>query len=68
MSLKSKELKNLPNNFDNALTRTLSLRKTAMHNPELKQTLVGTFKELIDEQWIEPVEVDCDICGICHIL
>ena len=58
--LKSEELKNLPNNFDNALTRALSLRKTAMRNPELKQTLVGTFKEPIDEQWIQPVDVDCD--------
>ena len=59
VTLKSEELENLRNNFDNALTRTLSLRKTAMRNPELKQTPVGTFKELIDEQWIEPVDVDC---------
>ena len=51
---------NLKKYFDNALTQTLSLRKTAMLNPELKQTLVGTCKELIDEHWIEPVDVDCD--------
>ena len=57
--LKSEELKKLPNNFDNVLTRAL-LRKTAMCNPELKQTLVDTFEELIDEQWIEPVDVDSD--------
>ena len=63
LNLKSEKLKNLPNNFGNALMRTLSLRKTAMRNPELKQTLVGTFKELIDEQWIEPVDVDCDQPG-----
>ena len=55
------ELKNLANHFDSALKRTLLLRKTAEHNPELKETLTGTFDELINEKWIEPVDVNVEL-------
>ena len=34
----------------------MSLRKTALRNLTLKQTLVDTFAELISEKWIEPVK------------
>ena len=50
------EVKSLPNNYDNALKRTLSLKKSAVRNPDLKQTLSDTFAELISEKWIEPVK------------
>ena len=54
--LKSQMVNDLPNNYENALERTMSLRKTTQRNPSLKQTLVDTFTELITENWIEPVE------------
>ena len=54
--LKSQMVNDLPNNYENALKRTMSLRKTTQRNPSLKQTLVDTFTELITENWIEPVE------------
>ena len=54
--LKSKKLEILPDNYDIALNRTLSLRKTALHNPQMRQTLTNTFDELISQKWIEPVE------------
>ena len=54
--LKSKKLEILPDNYDIALNRTLSLRKTASRNPQMRQTLTDTFDELISQKWIEPVE------------
>ena len=54
--LKCQMVNHLPNNYENALKRTISLRKTTQRNPSLKQTLVDTFTELITENWIEPVE------------
>ena len=54
--LKSKKLEILPDNHDIALNRTLSLRKTALRNPQMRQTLTNTFDELISQKWIEPVE------------
>jgi len=53
--LKSDKLEALPNNYDNALQRTMSLRKTALCKSTLRQTLTDTFAELIHEKWIEPV-------------
>ena len=50
------KLQTLPNNYENALNRTLSLRKTALRNSQLQQTLVDTFSELICKKWIEPIE------------
>ena len=35
------------------------LRKKALGNPNLNQTLVDTFAELITEKWIVPVEEPC---------
>ena len=54
--LKSKKLETLPGNYDIALNRTLSLRKTALRNPQMRQTLTNTFDELISQKWIELVE------------
>ena len=51
---KSEVLKTLPNNYDCALKRTLSTRRTACKNPHLKQTLTNTFAELIENGWIVP--------------
>ena len=59
--LKSQMANNLPNNYENALKRTMSLRKTTQRNPSPKQTLVDTFMELITENQIEPVEEN-NIC------
>ena len=50
------KLQTLPNNYENALNRTLSLRKTALRNSQLQQTLVDTLSELICKKWIEPIE------------
>ena len=49
-------VKSLPNNFDYALERTKAVRSSALKNDTLKQTLLETFRELIDEQWIVPVD------------
>ena len=54
--LKPQKANDLPNNYENALKRTMSLRKTTQRNPSLKQTLLDTFTELITENWIEPVK------------
>ena len=49
-------VKSLPNNFDYALERTKAVRSSALKNDTLKQTLLETFRELIDEKWIVPVD------------
>ena len=54
--LKSKKVETLPDNYDIALNRTLSLRKTALRNPQMRQTLTSTFDELISQKWIESVK------------
>ena len=54
--LRPQKVNDLPNNYENALKRTMSMRKTTQRNQSLKQTLVDSFTELITENWIEPVE------------
>ena len=39
-----------------AFQRTLSLRKSASRNPQMKQTLIDTFSELIAQGWIVPAD------------
>ena len=56
VSFQQEKLAKLPDNYKNALNRSMSLRKTALRNSTLKQTLVDTFAELISEKWIEPVK------------
>ena len=46
----------LPNNYQSALDRAVSVRRSALKNSDLKETLTDTFGELIDEKWIVPVE------------
>ena len=53
---KSAVIKTLPNNYSMALQRTLSLRKSASRNPQMKQTLIDTFSELITQGWIVPAD------------
>ena len=48
--LKSKKLETLPDNYDIALNRTLSLHKTALRNPQMRQILTNTFDEMISEK------------------
>ena len=54
--LKAELVETLPDNYELALKRTLSLRTSAVKNPVLKQTLIDTFSELIKEGWIESVD------------
>jgi len=61
-------LKNFPNNYENARKRTLGLRRKALKNPELKQTLLATFNELLCENWLVPVnEVSVDVHRCCYL-
>ena len=46
--------KKLPNNYDIALKQTLSMRRTAAKNSQLKETLTDTFAELLKHDWIVP--------------
>ena len=65
------KLPKLPDNYENALYRSMSLCKTMLRNSTLKQTLVDIFAELISEKWIEPVkcqELETPFSGICHFL
>ena len=52
---KSDVLKILPNNYESALKRTLSLRRNAARNSKLKSILLDTFAELLREEWLVPV-------------
>ena len=36
-------VKQLPNNYQNALDRAMTMRCSALKNPELKKTLIDTF-------------------------
>ena len=54
--LKAELIETLPDNYELALKRTLSLRTSALKNPVLKQTLIDTFSELIKEGWIESAD------------
>ena len=49
-------VKSLPNNFDYALERTKAVRCFALKNDTLKQTLLETFRKLIDQKWFVPVD------------
>ena len=53
---KSEVLEALSNHYESALKRTLSLRRNAAKNPELKQILLDTFEKLLREEWLVAVE------------
>ena len=53
---KSEVLEAFPHNYESALKHTLSLRRKAAKNPELKQILLDTFAELLREEWLVAVE------------
>ena len=56
--LKNDVVEKLSNNFVSACERTVSLRRKALKNPQLKHTLVDTFRELLDAGWLVPVDKD----------
>ena len=59
--LRSDIVKKIPNNFSNALEHTMSLRRKALGDLTLNQTLIDTFQGLLAEGWlthVEKVEVD----------
>ena len=56
--LKNDVVEKLSNNFVSACERTVSLRRKALKNPQLKHTLVDTFRELLDAGWLVSVDKD----------
>ena len=48
----------MPNNYNMALKRTLSMRSSALKNVNLKCTLENNFDELITQGWIEQIAED----------
>ena len=46
----------LPNNYRSALDRAVSMRRSTIKNSDLRRTLTDTFDELIDKEWIVPME------------
>ena len=54
---KSEVLEALSSNYESALKHTLSLRRKAAKNPELKQILLDTFAELLREEWLVALKV-----------
>ena len=54
--LKNDVAEKLPNNYSNALKRTLSVRRKALNDVQLKNMLTETFEEMISEGWIETVD------------
>ena len=57
---KSDVLEALPNNYESALKRTLSMRRSASKNSQLKQTLTDTFAELLEHGWIVSADSERD--------
>ena len=49
-------LEELPNNYESALKRTLSLRRNVAEKHVLKQILLDTFAELLREEWLVAAE------------
>ena len=60
--LKPDIIEQLPENYQNALKRSMSMRNSALHNSKLREVLTDTFSELIRESWIVPVE-DSGVVG-----
>ena len=54
--LRSDIVKKIPNNFSNALERTMSLRRKALGDPTLNRTLTDAFQELLAEGWLTHVQ------------
>ena len=53
--LKPEVVERLPNNYHSALNRTLLIQKRALKNVKLREILLNTFQELLDENWLVPV-------------
>ena len=53
--LKPEVVVRLPNNYHSALNRTLLIHKRALKNVKLREILLNTFQELLDENWLVPV-------------
>ena len=65
--LKMDIAKKLSNNFANACDRTVSLRRSALKNPELKRTLISTFQELTSAGWLVPIGEDSSESRSCFL-
>ena len=48
----------LPNNYQSALDRAMTMRRYALKISDLKKTLTDTFGVCNDEEWVIPVEKD----------
>ena len=55
-------IKKLPENYQNALKRTMFTRNSALRNSKLREVLNDTFSELIRESWIVLAE-DSGVVG-----
>ena len=53
--LKPEVVERLLNNYHSALNRTLLIQKRALKNVKLREILLNTFQELLDENWLVPV-------------
>ena len=53
--LKTDVVERLPNNYHSALNRTLLIQKRALKNVKLREILLNTFQELLNENWLVPV-------------
>ena len=53
--LKPEVVERLPNNYHSAFNGTLLIQKRALKNVKLREILLNTFQELLDENWLVPV-------------
>ena len=63
LPVKPDVVEKLPNNYVCALNRTETLRRSSLKNVRTQQTLTETFREMITEGWIVPVNSDKDPDG-----
>ena len=63
--MKSDVVEKLPNKYVCAVNRTEALRRSAVRNAHTQQMLTETFREVITEGWIVPVNSDKDPDGPC---
>ena len=52
---KSQVVNRLPHNYHSVFNRTLLLQKRALKNVRLWESLLNTFQERLDENWLVPV-------------
>ena len=65
--LKQDIIEKLPENYQNALKRTMSMDNSALRNSKLREALTDTFSELIRESWIVPEEDSGVVGPVSHL-